>query len=304
MKPEKLPFKTNLLYGSGILILFSLIAFPFLSKIGLWNPLEPRYASIAKNMYLSHDWCVLKYLDQIYLQKPPLYFWLINLCYWVTGGISIWAARLPSILATLLCLVGIYQLGKRIYGDRVAWLSTLIFLLNFRVLYQVRRIQMEMILLATSIWAIYCLIKVFDEPKSYSRGRWLYGFYFLTGIGILVKGLVALVPLLITALLAAFFSKKLSIKDLLLGRGLLIIILITGLWLVPAFRGNLHWEHVRSLFEIGVGNFVSFPSKHGPFYYLQVLLVEYLPWSIFFPFACFSTWRNRNRLSFSQSRIL
>lgn len=290
-----LTLKENIVISSILLILFALLAIPYLGSVGLWNPLEPRYAAIAKEMFFSRDWFVLKYIDRIYIEKPPLFFWLLNFSYLLTGHVSSWSSRIPSIIATLFSLIGLFCVGKRLYCDRAAWFATAIFLLNFRTLYQMRRVQMESILMALIIWAIYFLLRALENKEACSK--WLTPFYLFLGLTILFKGLVAFIPLLITLLIIIFTTKDLTLKDFHIPKGLFIILLlISSLWLVPALLTGLNFSHLKTLLGIGVGRFLSMPSKHGPFYYFQIFFIEFFPWCLLFPFAAYSIFKKRSEL--------
>ena len=56
----------------------------FLVNLGgwdLWNPDEPRYALVAKEMIEGKNWVLPHLNNQIYPDKPPVFFWLIALSY-------------------------------------------------------------------------------------------------------------------------------------------------------------------------------------------------------------------------------
>ncbi len=60
----------------------------FLFRVGerdLWDPDETRYALVAREMRESGDW-ILPHLDgSVYAEKPPLFFWLVNLSTFFQG---------------------------------------------------------------------------------------------------------------------------------------------------------------------------------------------------------------------------
>src|SRR2546426_3267435 len=62
----------------------------------LWPPDEPRFALVAKEMWMRGDYSVLSLNNHLYTDKPPLFFWAINGFARLLGGIDEWAARLPS----------------------------------------------------------------------------------------------------------------------------------------------------------------------------------------------------------------
>jgi 4-amino-4-deoxy-L-arabinose transferase-like glycosyltransferase len=60
-----------------ILILLSFCFFLFLLGVGrwdLWDPDEPRYAQVAKEMVMnSGDWILMHLNGKVYGDKPPLF---------------------------------------------------------------------------------------------------------------------------------------------------------------------------------------------------------------------------------------
>jgi len=86
-----------LIVGTGLLYLVGLDA------IDLWTPDEPRYAAIAEELrsfrHGVRGLVLLHLNDEVYTQKPPLYFWLAALLGAPGGQVDEIAARLPSAMA-------------------------------------------------------------------------------------------------------------------------------------------------------------------------------------------------------------
>ena len=62
-----------------VLLLCALGAATFLPSLplrDLWNPDEPRYAEVAREMRVTGEWLVPHLNGEIYSEKPPLLFWL------------------------------------------------------------------------------------------------------------------------------------------------------------------------------------------------------------------------------------
>ena len=74
-----------LLTISGLLFLTQL-------QVPLLEPQEPRYAEVSRQMLAANSWVVPVLDGQPYLDKPPLFYWLIMLSYQVCG-VHDWAAR-------------------------------------------------------------------------------------------------------------------------------------------------------------------------------------------------------------------
>src|SRR3982751_163276 len=73
-------------------------------RVPLWDRDEPRNAQAARQMLLSGDWVVPRFLDKVRTAKPPLTAWCQAGAMAVLGQNSI-AARLPSAVAMTLTLI-------------------------------------------------------------------------------------------------------------------------------------------------------------------------------------------------------
>jgi 4-amino-4-deoxy-L-arabinose transferase-like glycosyltransferase len=63
-----------------------------------WPADEPRFAALARDMASSHEWLFPRVGGDLYQDKPPLYFWLLALCYSLFGSVKA-SFLLPSFLA-------------------------------------------------------------------------------------------------------------------------------------------------------------------------------------------------------------
>ena len=59
---------------------------------------ETRYLSVAYEMFIDKEWVVPKLNGEIYSQKPPLLFWLIQ-SGWSIFGVNIWWPRMLGLIA-------------------------------------------------------------------------------------------------------------------------------------------------------------------------------------------------------------
>src|SRR5881227_2082974 len=88
-----------------IVILFAAVIFLgcIVSPPSLMDDVDAVQAQIARNMLQSGDW-VTAHLDGVkYLEKSPLKYWMIAVCFRIFG-VHDWAARVPIALsAILLC---------------------------------------------------------------------------------------------------------------------------------------------------------------------------------------------------------
>src|SRR5204863_7325585 len=84
-----------------VAVLAALLFMPCLGGHDLWNPDEPRYTEVAREMRLTGDYVVPHLNGEVYSQKPPLQMWAMLAAAVVTGGLDETAARLPAALAAI-----------------------------------------------------------------------------------------------------------------------------------------------------------------------------------------------------------
>jgi 4-amino-4-deoxy-L-arabinose transferase-like glycosyltransferase len=74
---EKLPNlypkkKTHILVLIGLCVV---LYFVNIGRWDLWDPDEPRYGQVAREMVSGGDWIVMHFNGKVYADKPPLFLW-------------------------------------------------------------------------------------------------------------------------------------------------------------------------------------------------------------------------------------
>src|SRR5437879_5004815 len=150
---------------------------------------EARYAEVAREMALGGDW-VSPHLDfTLFLNKPPLLFWLAALVFRVAGPTE-WA-RLVSVGAAAVALLATCRLGALLYGGPAGVVAGLALATSLGFVLEARTLRPDMILTATVVVALLCWQTA--ERGGTRRARWLVGLWAALGVGVLAKGLVPLV---------------------------------------------------------------------------------------------------------------
>src|SRR5580704_13266648 len=96
------------------LIVVAVAAAVFLGCIvsppSLMDDVDAVQAQIARNMLDSGDWVTARLDGIAYLEKSPLKYWMMAICYKIFG-VHDWAARLPvSLSAVILCWL-VFRMG-------------------------------------------------------------------------------------------------------------------------------------------------------------------------------------------------
>ena len=194
-------------------------------------------------MVLGGDW-ISPHLDfTLFLNKPPLVFWLAALVFRVAGPTE-WA-RLVSVGAAVVALLATCRLGALLYGGPAGLVAGLALATSLGFVLEARTLRPDMILTATVVVALLCWQTA--ECGGARRARWLTGLYAALGVGVLAKGLLPLV-------LAGLPIAAVTLRDhgwrgaarLRPGLGLLVLAAIVVPWhVVAALRHpGFAWDYV------------------------------------------------------------
>src|SRR5688572_6339264 len=110
-----------------ILILFfsgALLFLPFLGSTHLFDWDEINFAESAREMLATGDYFRVQINYEPFWEKPPLFFWLQAGCMTIFG-VGEFAARLPNAICGIITLLVIFDLGRRLFTTRFAWLWVL-----------------------------------------------------------------------------------------------------------------------------------------------------------------------------------
>ncbi len=278
-----------------------LLYFSNLGRWDLWNPDEPRYAQVAKEMVEGGDWVLMHYNGRVYPDKPPLFFWMIAFSSYLWGGFSSFSVRFPSALFGTLTVLLTFILGRVLYSWRVGFLSGLVLATSLEFAYLSTRANIDATLTFFTTASLLSFFlwyrdireeaslkdKVEVEEKAKGRSLWIYGFYVGMALATLAKGPVGfLLPLLVGLIYLGVQRDWGGIRRmrLLSGMGLFLVIVLS--WYLAAIaKGGEDYLHA-TLFRHSIDRYAQGWSKgRAVYYYLYHFPMEFLPWTLFLPGA-------------------
>jgi 4-amino-4-deoxy-L-arabinose transferase-like glycosyltransferase len=255
-------------------VLPALLLYPSL-RFDPFEPDESRYVQIPLEMLQRGDWVIPHLQGEPYLDKPPLFYWLVMGSYQALG-VSVWAARLVPALAVHLTLLLCYLMGRRWAGERAAFRGALLLALAPAFLGMGRLLILDGVL---TLWTTLSLFAGYEAVRSgqFRRGWWRLAC-LACGLGVLTKGPVALLLLLPPLLLLGWLDDRHARLDRrALGALALLVLLVNLPWYVaacarePGFVRHFLWEH-------NVLRFVDpFDHLRGVWFYVPVVLLGLLP---------------------------
>lgn len=283
--PESTSYRIRdlLILICGALILFTIA----LGSRDLWNPNEPIYGRAAVEMSQRGDWLIPTVNGTVFAEKPILYYWMALAASKITGNINEFTLRLPSVAAGLLGIILTYFLVLPYAGRKRALISGLLLGSMYGVFWCARSVQMDILVLASTVGALLPLSRMADHGMSQYRG-WLWAG-LAAGLGFLAKGPVALImPGLAFAGYALITRRPRLLFSVKMWPGVLLFAAVGGSWYYVLLAGG-HSEVINEvLFRQNFSRFVAAWDHHRPWhYYLGYFWQDFAPWSWFVPLAAF-----------------
>lgn len=234
-----------------VLIAATIFAGCLISPPGLMDDVDAAHGQLARNMIQSHDWTIPQLDGVPYIEKAPLPYWLIAISYLIFG-VHDWAARIPFAFgAVLLCWVTARYV-RWAFGARAGFYSGLVLATSIGLFLFTRILIPDVLLTLCVLLSFWSLQRALDADGSETHpGRWAALLAISLAIGVMLKGLIALVLPLGGALLYLVVTRQLFSREtwrrLHPVRGLLIFLLIAAPWHVlatlrmpPHFDFTLH----------------------------------------------------------------
>ncbi len=267
-------------------LLLSATAFILIAHLGLpplWGS-EGRWAVIARSMLRSGDLFSPVLGAGPYWDKPLLSYWQILPISYLSGGVSEFTARFPSVVWAVIMLLLTHDLAKRWLGKQTALLSVGILATSFDFVFYGRDAQVEMTNAAMILLCLWYFIKHKSDPTH----RWVYLFGILMALGANMKGLVVYgVPIFSIVLLSAIKREWSWIPPLrfLIVAGLLSL----AVFLALPVAGSIHSGTLEPLHMVWRENVLRFFGRHDhkDVFYTYFYKIFYLaaPWSLLLPVA-------------------
>lgn len=276
----------------GSLVLFLVIvAFYFygLGQLPLLGPDEPRYAQVAREMFLHGDLITPTLGGQLWFEKPALLYWMMIGSYQLFG-VSEWSARLPSAISGILTVAALFFVARRVerttsdarlqglgFWTALATSSTLAIIVFSRAA------SFDIVLTMTITWSLASFF--LHELDRNHRQKLLLGFYLFIGLSLLAKGFIGLVIPIAVAVAYYILRRQPPERKTVLSFlwGLPLALIVAAAWYAPVivrhgqpFIDQFIWQHQFA-------RYVSNNYRHpGPvYYYLAILVPLTLPWTAF-----------------------
>jgi 4-amino-4-deoxy-L-arabinose transferase-like glycosyltransferase len=252
--------------------------FALLAERPLFDPDEGRYAEIPREMLSGGDWVIPHLNALVYLEKPPLQYWLTALSFRAFGE-NEFAARLCTGLAGYLSLATVFLLGRKLWGFDAGVRALLFTSASTLFVLLGHQLTLDMLLSFCSTAALGAFLMA-QSRRGESWRAWMLGCWAAMALAMLTKGLIGvLIPAATSCVYVLWQRDWTLLRRLNLRWGLPLFMAIAAPWFVLAARANpqfLKFFFVREHFQ----RFLT-PIEHRTqpwWFFAPVLVVGIMPW--------------------------
>jgi 4-amino-4-deoxy-L-arabinose transferase-like glycosyltransferase len=274
-------------------IVAALATLPGLGVGTLWDNSETAYGEVAREVLLSHDVVVLHLNGAPWFVQPPLYFW-IAAAFAKVLGVSEFALRLPSALATIAMAAAVGYVVAQFASSRAALLAATVLSTALMQAVVGRLAIMDALLdllVAVAILAWFAALR----PGG-SRVFW-YAGWIAIALGALTKGLVAPVMAVLVIGPWLLWERTVGARPHVPGvrawlAGAALAALVIAPWCVALWHAAGAHAFEELIGHYTVGRYLgTIENQSGPvWYYVPVVVLGFFPWIAFLVPATYRGW--------------
>src|SRR5262249_53902798 len=187
--PSSVPSQSRL-YLIGILILCALIYLPGLASPPLMDDSDSEHAVLARATIEHDDFVTMRVDGVLYLDKPPLPYW-ITVPFYRLLGVTELSARLPITIFALLAFLAVFALARELAGDAAGFYAAVVLATSIGPYIYSRFIIPDIMV---CFWLIVTVHLFWRSLRHQEPSRWVCWFIGLaSACNVLTKGLIGMV---------------------------------------------------------------------------------------------------------------
>lgn len=273
-----------------LLLTGAVIYLAFLGLREVWYPDEPDIAEVARAMFLSGDWVSPRRMGEIWIDYPPMIYWIGTISSHIFGEMSAFSLRFPNAIAAIATILLTAGIARSWFGEKVGLWAGFALLTFLQFVYEGNSYRPD-VMFTLTITAGMFSYAAGSGSSSNLKLRSLAFLFF--GLAMLSKGpLGLLLPGLVLVVWLGIQREWWRIIEL--APLSLIAILVFASWFLTNAQA-MGWE--SSFSEFYAQNFERFLTAesrgHGQpwYYYIRNFWLDFTPWSWLFPPAAWWIFR-------------
>ncbi len=290
----------------GVLLIFTLIWFSNLEYRKLVSPDEGRYAEIPREMALSGNWVTPRLNDLKYFEKPPLQYWATAAAFRIFGE-SHWAARWWPVTTAFGCVLLVFWASRRVFGEEtgLAAAAALGGCTGFVINAHINTLDAGLAAFLTVALLGFLLAQRPGATPVENR-NWMLVVWAAMALAVLSKGLIGVVlPGAVLAIYMLIERDGRLLTRLHVGKGLLLLLLITVPWFVAVSLANDEFARFFFIHEHFARFLTKVHRREGAWwYFIPILLFGAMPWLPFIAVRLRDGWRREGEPGTLQPRRL
>ena len=262
-----------------------------LGKLPLLGPDEPRYAQIAREMFLNRDLITPTLGGHTWFEKPALLYWLIAGSFKVFG-VSEWSARLGPAICGVLTILAVWCVAREVDRGMGFW-GLIVTASCLGLIVFSRAASFDVVVTMTTTWSLAFFL-LHELPTTKRKRLLLAGFYAFVGMSLMAKGLVGIViPFGVVGFyyLLRSISRKGAKAQSFPGAfaplremvwGIPLALAVAAIWYGPVIAKH-GWTFIDEFFvQHHFARYVSNKYHHPQpiWFYPVIILMLALPWTV------------------------
>lgn len=265
----------------------------------LYVPDEGRYAEIAREMLVTHQYLVPHLNGMIYFEKPPLIYWMTTFFIWIFGQ-NDWGARFVNVFIAYSGLIATYFTVSKIYANKqVALWSSLIACTSILYLVGGRYLNLDVgvaVFINLSLMMYWLSTKY--TTKSWQGLLLLVASFFFAWCAIMTKGFIGIIfPAGIIFLWAIIVGEYKRLLDWRLYVGAVLAVLLSLPWIYWVNQAHPGFAYYYVMVQQILRYTTDEQSREmSKFLYFGLVFIATFPWAFYAWTAYFSKlkqWKNR-----------
>lgn len=263
--------------------------------IGMFRDFTPlnelKYLSICNEMLNNGYTFILKIHGEIYSDKPPLYFWLINLGKTIFKEHNMFSIALLSIIPSFFIILIMNKWVKNNLNSDESTMGTLMLITTGLFTLSSFMIRMDMLMSLFITLSLICFYRVYSNKSRKYEAYLIYLFIFLA---IFTKGPMGLIIPVLSILIFLITNKKAGIiKEIKLLEGLLLLFGLSGIWFSLVYHEGGKEYLYQLVYKQTVNRGIkSFAHARPFYYYLKTIFGTFAPWTFFYLYGIIDSIRN------------
>jgi len=256
----------------------------------LWDRDEPEYAQVVLEMVESGNYLVPTINSQVWLEKPPLIYWMMSIPVRIFGPTEFACRFFSAVGVGITCLLT-FIIGRKLVGTEAGLWTMPILASNLLILVVGTAAITDALLLPFIVAVMVIFITSAKSGMSYIH---IILMGCVLGLGLLTKGPIGLIPMPAIAAILFFDRKNRNNTRQYIWRialSLAIGAVVFIAWAIPV-NTITNGEFFRVFVGRDIINRAVRPmeSHGGSFllflpYYLIVIVIGFFPWTLHLPGA-------------------